>query len=318
MRRLLFYADGEVLFVENYFKACVYIIMSAVIFGCMPLMAKNIYAQGVNAISLVLLRNVLALPVLYFLLRARKIDVRPTRRMLKRIVLLGLYGSVLTPALLFSSYNYISSGMATTLHFVYPVFVLLGCAVFYHDKIGRIKGCCVLLCSAGMLFFYTPGENAQFFGMALAVISGITYAAYIVYLDKSGLGKENPFQIGFGMAVVCSLLLGTGVTLTGNLTLPASFFAWALCLFFAVAIMVGAVVLFQMGTAVIGPQRAAILSTFEPITGITVGILVFREPFGLKTALGSMLIIAAVVMLTVFDKKASAKKVPAISTGPQL
>lgn len=307
----------EVLFVDNYLKGCTYIILSAVIFGCMPLMAKSIYAQGVNAISLVLLRNVLALPVLYLLLRAKKIDVRPTKRMAKRVVLLGLYGSVLTPALLFYSYNYISSGMATTLHFVYPVFVLLGCAVFYHDKIGPVKGLCVLFCSIGMVLFYTPGESAQFFGTALAIVSGVAYAAYIVYLDKSGLGQESPFKIGFGMAAVCTLLLGTGVTLTGNLALPTSLFAWALCFFFAMVIMVGAVVLFQMGTAIVGPQRAAILSTFEPITGILVGIVAFKEPFGLKTAFGSVLIIAAVVMLTVFDKKAPAE-VPAVSAGQQL
>ena len=296
---------------DKYLKGCAYIIVSAVIFGCMPLMAKNIYAEGVNAISLVLLRNVLALPVLYLLLRAKKINIRPSNNgAVKRITLLGLYGSVLTPALLFYSYNYISSGMATTLHFVYPVFVLLGCAVFFHDKIGLVKGCSVLLGSVGMLFFYTPGESAQFVGMALAIISGVTYAAYIVYLDKSGLGKEHPFKISFGMAVVCSALLGTLVALSGSLTLPKSFFGWALCLFFAMAVMVGAVALFQMGAAIVGPQRAAILSTFEPITGIAVGILAFREPFGLKTALGSMFIIAAVVLLTVFDKKAE-QQIPA-------
>ncbi|MEA5135476.1 MAG: DMT family transporter [Candidatus Fimivivens sp.] len=290
---------------DKYLKGCAYIIVSAVIFGCMPLMAKNIYAEGVNAISLVLLRNVLAMPVLYLLLRAKKINIWPSNKgAVKRITLLGLYGSVLTPALLFYSYNYVSSGMATTLHFVYPVFVLLGCAVFFHDKIGLVKGCSVLLGSIGMLFFYTPGESAQFVGMALAIISGITYAAYIVYLDKSGLGKEHPFKIGFGMAFVCSAMLGTFVMLTGSLTLPKSFFGWALCFFFAMAVMVGAVALFQMGAAIVGPQRAAILSTFEPITGIAVGILAFNEPFGIKTALGSVLIIAAVVLLTVFDKKA--------------
>ncbi len=288
---------------SGYLKGCVYIILSAVIFGCMPLMAKNIYADGVNAVSLVLLRNVLALPVLYLLLRVKQVDIRPTKDGLRRIVLLGLYGSVLTPALLFYSYNYISSGMATTLHFVYPIFVLVGCALFFHDKVGRVKGCCVLLCSLGMLFFYTPGEAAQFFGAMLALVSGVTYAAYIVYLDKSGLSKENPFKIGFGMAAVCTLLLGSIVTLTGNLTLPASLSGWLLCLFFAMAVMVGAVVLFQLGAAIVGPQRAAILSTFEPITGIAVGIVAFDEPFGLKTALGSVLILAAVALLTVFDNK---------------
>ncbi len=288
---------------SRYLKGCIYIVLSAVIFGSMPLLAKNIYAAGVNAISLVLLRNVLALPALYLLLRAQKVDMRPAKGEVKRIVLLSLFGAVLTPSLLYYSYNYVSSGMATTLHFVYPIFVLLGCALFFCDRIGWIKGCCVLLCSLGMLFFYTPGEGAQLFGAVLALASGITYAAYIIYLDKSGLARENAFKVSFGMSAACTLLLGSVVVLGGSLTLPTTAVSWLLSLVLALAVMVGAVVLFQLGAAIVGPQRAAILSTFEPITGITFGIIAFDEPFGIKIALGSLLILAAVVLLTAFDNK---------------
>ena len=45
-------------------KGYVYIILSAVLFGCMPLMANHIYADGVNAMTLVLLRNAVSLPML--------------------------------------------------------------------------------------------------------------------------------------------------------------------------------------------------------------------------------------------------------------
>ena len=40
------------------------VILSAVIFGCMPLGANFLYAQGVTPMSLVFLRNLLSLPVL--------------------------------------------------------------------------------------------------------------------------------------------------------------------------------------------------------------------------------------------------------------
>ena len=46
------------------FKGYFYVILSAIIFGTMPLMAKYIYDAGVNSLTLVLLRNFLALPVL--------------------------------------------------------------------------------------------------------------------------------------------------------------------------------------------------------------------------------------------------------------
>ena len=43
------------------------VILSAVIFGCMPLGANFLYAQGVTPMSLVFLRNLLSLPVLALL-----------------------------------------------------------------------------------------------------------------------------------------------------------------------------------------------------------------------------------------------------------
>ena len=44
------------------YKGYIFAILSAVIFGCMPLMAKYIYAEGVTPTTLVFLRNLLALP----------------------------------------------------------------------------------------------------------------------------------------------------------------------------------------------------------------------------------------------------------------
>ena len=81
---------------------------------------------------------------------------------------------------------------------------------------------------------------------------------------------------------------------------------WGMSLLFALLIAVGASVSFQVGVKEVGAQRAAILSTFEPITSIVVGILAFSEPFGLKTALGVVLILAAVLILTIFDQEKAA------------
>ena len=44
-------------------KGYLLVIFSAVIFGCMPLMVKGLYADGVNSLSVVLLRNLLSAPV---------------------------------------------------------------------------------------------------------------------------------------------------------------------------------------------------------------------------------------------------------------
>ncbi len=42
-------------------KGSVYAVISAIIFGCMPIVAKYLYAEGCNPVSLVVYRYSLAL-----------------------------------------------------------------------------------------------------------------------------------------------------------------------------------------------------------------------------------------------------------------
>ena len=68
-------------------------------------------------------------------------------------------------------------------------------------------------------------------------------------------------------------------------------------------ISVGAVVMFQRGTFLIGGERASILSTVEPLTGVVLGILVFQEKVTVGMGIGSVLVILACILITVSDRK---------------
>lgn len=75
--------------------------------------------------SLVFLRNLLSLPVLALLCQKQG-GLRISRGALLETSLTGFFGCCITPILLFSSYCYLASGMATVFHFAYPVIVVLG------------------------------------------------------------------------------------------------------------------------------------------------------------------------------------------------
>ncbi|MBQ7330143.1 MAG: EamA family transporter, partial [Oscillospiraceae bacterium] len=90
---------------------------------------------------------------------------------------------------------------------------------------------------------------------------------------------------------------------TDNLVLPQSLTGWAWCLLFALGVTAGAVVLFQQGTFLIGPERASILSTFEPITSVVVGVVFMEEVIGLRDYVGIALVLAASVLIALFDMK---------------
>ena len=110
-------------------------------------------------------------------------------------------------------------------------------------------------------------------------------------------------MFSFYISLISTVALFIICIVTGELTLPKTFFGWGMCVLFALAVNVGAVVLFQRGTFYIDAQRAAILSTTEPITSIFLGALFLNETIGMRTAIGSFFVLMASVLIALFDIK---------------
>ncbi len=284
---------------KNIFIGYLFVIFSAIIYGLMPLMTKSIYSDGVNPITLVFLRNILAMPIL--LLLSAKSGIKIDRKTFGKISFVAIMGCCLTPLLLFVSYNHIPSGAATVIHFIYPAVVILGEWLIFKIKlrIGHIIS--VLLCIAGIALFYNPNDALNPSGAALALLSGIVYAIYVISLRMIKDKKIPMFTLGFYVTLVCSFVMLFVCVATNKLAIPTTLKGWVLSLLFALALNVGAVLLFQKGAFLIGGSRAAILSTFEPITSVIVGTLILKESLGKFTVIGAVLVIAAGVLIAVSD-----------------
>ena len=287
------------------YKGYIYAILSAVIFGCMPLMAKHIYASGVTPMTLVFLRNLLALPSLAILAWMQGRTLKVPVKSLPSISLISLIGCCVTPMLLFSSYQYIASGTATVFHFIYPSIVVVAGIVFLRKKaqLGSILS--VIICCAGVALFYTPGEPLDPWGSFLALFSGVTYATYTVLLSTFRYKKVTGFLFSFYVAAIATVFTFIVCTVSGNLALPADAMGWIMCVIFAFLVTTGAVVLFQQAAFIIGGERTSILSTLEPTTSVIVGILIFHEALNIRTVFGSVLVILASILIAVFDMRSS-------------
>lgn len=272
-------------------------MISAVFFGFIPLFVKTICAGGGNSVSAAFYRFFLSVPVLYIYLKAEGISMRVTRTEFAKIALITIFGYGGTAVLLFSSYNFIPSGISTTIHFMYPVFTILGCMIFFKEKVSPLKLLCVALCFGGILLFYNGESGGSVLGMALSFLSGVTYAFYTIYLEKSGLQKMENLKLIFYMNTVAAAMILVMALLTAQFTLRLTPLAWGTAVFFATATSLIGVLGYQIGVKCIGPQNAAILSTFEPITSVIVGVLVYREAFSARTLLGCLCVLSAVVIV---------------------
>ncbi|MBE6933644.1 MAG: DMT family transporter [Ruminococcaceae bacterium] len=288
---------------RNMIKGYVLVILSAFLYGCMPLVTNYIYAEGINRESVVFLRNLLALPVLAALTWHQNRSLRISAKSLPVISLIALLGCCITPLLLYGSYQHIASGTATVFHFVYPAIVVLIGTVFLRKKLNSGMVIAIFLCVGGVCLFYNPAEPLDWTGCVLALSSGVVYAVYVVLLSVFQRKELSGFQLSFYIAIVCSCVM-LAVCLLGNrLTLPSTATGWLLCILLSLMVSAGAVVMFQKGTFLIGGERASILSTVEPLTGVAMGVLVFHENISVGMGIGCVLVIAACILIAVFDKK---------------
>ena len=155
-----------------------YILIAAMMYGFMPIVCTFTYNGGNNPYSMAFFRNALVLPILYGMVVKNKQSLKITKKRFFEIFIAAFLGIVVTCLLLFSSYMYIDVGAATTLHFMYPLVVSLLCRFVYHDQLDRKTKLALGLSVIGVACFYEPNGSA--YGLLLALLSGISFAIYIV------------------------------------------------------------------------------------------------------------------------------------------
>lgn len=285
-----------------------YIIISAVLFGFMPFLAKVAYQHGSNVYSVVFGRFFMgALFLFAIVLLIPNCTIKVTKLQLMELVKLSVFYA-LVPVLLYGSYDYIDSGLATTLHFTYPVVVVIILALFCKEKLDSKQIGCTLISIFGIAFLYTPGGKTSTQGIVLAVLSGVAYAGYIVLLGKSRISQLHLFTVSFWIAFLSAIEIGAIGLFTKNIHFDMDIIAWAAEIVLALLSTVIGLVLFQKGVSLCGEIKASLLSAFEPVTGIVVGILVFHEIISWKELLGIVCIIIAAIILVVPFKWKKGKK----------
>lgn len=288
-------------------KGYLFAVLSAVIYGCMPLMARHIYNDGVDPFTLVFLRNLFSVIPLAVLAYIENKTLKIPIKLLPKIGIISVLGCCITPILLFTSYNYIESGTATVFHFSYPAIVLIGEILFLRKKAQIHSIISVLLCICGISFFYSPTQPLNFTGSALSLCSGITFASYVILLSHFNSDKVSGFLFSFYIAVISSIATLIICLATNGVELPKTLYGWGLCVLFSLLVTTGAVVLFQQSAFLIGGERSSILSTLEPITSVLIGVLFMDEEAGIPVIIGTVLVVTASVLSAVYDIKKTQK-----------
>ena len=273
-------------------------IGAAVCYGTNPLGALNLYAEGMNTPSVLFYRFGLAWVIVAIVMLFRGESLRVTRREFATLTALGLLfiGSSLT---LYLSFLHMPAGIASTILFTYPVMTAAIMALFFREKVTLPILASIFFSFFGvaMLSFNVDGDVFSLLGIILVLLSALTYALYIIVVDKSPL-QMSSFKINFYVLFYCALGNVVFALVSGQgLALPPSPTAWFWVGWLAVVPAIMALVMMVYAAKYIGSTPTAILGALEPMTAVLIGVIVFAEPFTLRLLLGILLILAAVSLV---------------------
>lgn len=281
-----------------YTKGILYTVLSAVLFGITPLITTAVYGYGANSMTVVFYRSLFVIPMLAVIMKARGISFTISVRGLRNTGIIAVFGSGLTTILLFSSYTYIDVGCATTLHFLYPVFVSLLCFAVYHERLGRRKLLALGMAFVGALCFFDLTNAGSITGLIMAASSALTYAFYMVQLEKTRLSHQNAYKISFYLAIF--ILLETLVyhLLFSSIQFILPWNAYLLILLLSLVSSFLAVVLLQKGIQKLGSSTASLFCLFEPITSVICGVFFLQEALTPAKTAGCLIILAALIIIS--------------------
>lgn len=275
-------------------------IVAGVSYGTNPLFAKPLLESGVPVVVMLFFRYALSASLLgiWMLLNGEKLST--SRRELGLLVVLGLLfaGSSI---FLFASYEFIPSGLATTLVYLYPVFVAL-IMVFLHFYPSWQTWLSIVATFGGILLLSSSsqGTDIQLPGIFLAVLSALSYAHYLIIVNRSSRIKNVSertitfYALATGTVLFFIMRLIQGGSLVEGVDTPAD---WANLVGLAIVPTILSLLTLAVSTRFIGPTKTSILGVFEPLTAILIGTALFGEPLTWKMGLGIAICVAAVVFM---------------------
>ncbi len=274
--------------------------IAAATYGMNPLFALPLYKNGMDPDSVLFFRYLFAIPLLGIMIKARGRNFKLQRKEILPLAIMGLFVA-LSSLTLFLSYNYMDAGIASTLLFVYPIMVALIMAFMFKEKITWQTALCILLAIAGIGLLYKTenGGTLSITGTLLVFASALSYAIYIVGVNRTALKNIATLKVTFYVLSFGFLLFLARLDFGQNVRIPDQWYLWGNLL--ALAIFPTAISFLCTTSAIqyIGSTPTAILGALEPVTAVFFGVTVFGESLTLRIICGILMIITAVTLIII-------------------
>ena len=261
------------------FKGYMLGVIGSACYGLNPLFALPLYQKGLTPDSVLFYRYFFAILFLAILMKYHGQSFTLKRNEILPLAIMGILFSI-SSLTLFMSYNYMDAGIASTILFLYPIMVAV-----------------ISVWGISLLNENGSGKPLNMIGLSLVVLSALSYAIYLIGVNRSAL-KSMPtekltfYSILFGISIY--LIRLNCLTDLQPLTSP---FMWMNAIGLALLPTVISLITITASIHLIGSTPTSILGALEPVTALVCGVLVFGEVLTFKNIIGILMVLSAVTVI---------------------
>ena len=281
-------------------------IITGITYGLNPLFAVPLMNNDAATESILFFRYAFAVIILGMFLMLRKETFRISYKQAGILLVLGLlYTS--SSMLLFEAYEYMASGLATTIVFLYPVLVAI--IMVFLKVVPSWPVWLAIAATFGGVLIMTQGDGSQTVsptGVLLSLGSALVYALFIVIINRSKTiaSISNTlltfYALTVGAIVFIGKIIGSDTVITNGITSTGD---WLNLVGLALLPTIVSTATLAIASRNIGATKASVLGVFEPITAIVVGTVMFGEPLTTNIIVGISIAIVAVTFMIMVTKR---------------
>lgn len=288
-------------------KGILFAALSSSTFGLAPFFTISLIMAGYSTFEALSYRWGVASLFLFLVGVFSGVKFRMSWRDFRTVFCLSLFRAT-TSFSLVVAYQNIASGVASVIHFMYPLAVALTMMFVFKEPKSKTIISAIVISIIGAVFLSTGNIESSWggdtvLGIVMSTISVFSYAGYIVGVRRTRAVNIPSVPLTCSVMGIGAVLFIIGGFFTGGIRIETDPHIW---LYIAglglVATAISNISLVQ-GIKLAGPTLASIMGAMEPLTAVVIGIFVFGETFSWHTAVGIVLILFAVLLVILKQQK---------------
>lgn len=292
-------------------KGILYAAVSSSTFGLAPFFSLTLLMAGFSSCEVLSYRWGVASVALAILGWVNGCRFRMNRKEALTVFCLSLFRAATSFSLLIAYMN-ISSGVASIIHFMYPLAVAVVMMFFFKEQKSGWLIAAIFISIAGAILLSCGdihrANGSATIGIFSSCVAVFAYAGYIIGVRKSCAVHIHSTVLACYVMGIGALLFIIGALFTSGLRMVVDGYTWLIILGLALPATAISNLTLVKAIKYAGPTLTSILGALEPLTAVIIGVWVFNEAFTLNSVFGITLIVMAVTIVVVYSGKKKEQK----------